>query len=70
MSPTEKFPDVHSGRAWSGHVIEDKCPCPQQPCGLVKLSEADPECPEHRMDKTLRQGHAEKDCPGPSKEDS
>jgi len=54
---------THVGRSWSGHQIEDLCPCPQEPCGLVDLQKADPQCVQHNLTRTIRQGHAEEDCP-------
>lgn len=53
----------HSGRGWSGTFIEDNCPCPQEPCGLVDFSKAHPSCVQHRMAKTVRQGHPADQCP-------
>lgn len=53
----------HIGRSFSGHELEDRCPCVKAPCGLV--SEYDPECPEHApgASKTIRQSHLEFLCP-------
>lgn len=60
--------DLHVGRSWSGHPLEDECPCPQEPCGLVAFSKVDPECVQHGgsplMAKTIRQSHSPEDCPG------
>lgn len=58
--------DVHVGRSWSTHELEDACPCPQEPCGLVDAGKVDPKCPEHSFAaaKTLRQSHLSTDCPG------
>jgi hypothetical protein len=55
----------HVGRAWVGHAIEDACPCPQEPCGLVDYMKADPSCPHHAMAaaKTIRQAHSADKCP-------
>lgn len=58
---------VHVGRSFVGHHLEDGCPCPKEPCGLV----ADVKvlnCPEHswQSGKTIRQTHAAQDCPGAS----
>lgn len=55
----------HVGRAYVGHTIEDNCPCPKADCGLVSIDAQDPDCPEHAFQaaKTLRQGHAARDCP-------
>jgi hypothetical protein len=49
------------GRAWSGHEIEDACPCEQEPCGLVATP--DPECVQHSRAKTIRQSHPAESCP-------
>lgn len=56
----------HVGRSWAGHDIEDSCPCPKEPCGLVDLTRADPRCGEHPLaaGRTMRQGHAASVCPG------
>lgn len=55
----------HSGRAWTGHDIEDACPCAQEACGLVDLSRADPECRHHPWERarTIRQSHEASLCP-------
>lgn len=54
---------MHFGRSWEGHPLEDECPCPQEPCGLV--SEPVEECEQHPMirSKTMRQGHSADMCP-------
>lgn len=56
----------HIGRSWSGHPIEDECPCPQESCGLVDSNRADLLCPHHSMaaGKTIRQMHTAGRCPG------
>lgn len=54
---------LHIGRSWTGHVVEDECPCPKAPCGLVISGEVHPDCPQHQANKTIRQGHAAEDCP-------
>lgn len=54
----------HVGRSWSGAPLEDACPCPQEPCGLVVLGRAHPACAEHNGRKTIRQSHRAQDCPG------
>ncbi len=54
----------HRGRSFSGHELEDECPCPQEPCGLVNLHKADPGCEQHGQPRSMRQGHASDDCPG------
>lgn len=57
--------DYHVGRSWHGHELEDDCPCPKAPCGLVRVAAADPSCPEHPDErcKTLRQIHLASRCP-------
>ena len=57
---------MHVGRSWTGHHLEDSCPCPQEPCGLVSISKADPSCPEHpeMRAKTIRRSHPASECPG------
>lgn len=59
----------HVGRSWSGHEIEDACPCPQVPCGLVDVQEAVDECGHHPAlrCKSMRQGHPAEDCPNKEK---
>lgn len=56
---------THIGRAFAGHAIEDACPCPQTPCGLVTVDTADKDCPQHAFGaaKTMRQGHPARNCP-------
>ncbi|MGI5222199.1 hypothetical protein [Nocardia sp. CA-290969] len=58
---------AHVGRSWSGTAIEDSCPCPQEPCGLVDQKRAHPDCEHHPMvrTKTIRQSHTADRCPGP-----
>jgi uncharacterized small protein (DUF1192 family) len=55
----------HIGRSWDSHPLEDACPCPQEPCGLVDREKADPTCTQHAAGrcKTMRQGHRAGDCP-------
>ncbi|MFA5053021.1 MAG: hypothetical protein WC565_03115 [Parcubacteria group bacterium] len=57
--------DLHIGRSWSRHDLEDACPCPQEACGLVAMSRIEPDCPQHAIQaaKTIRQSHDAKDCP-------
>lgn len=52
----------HFGRSWSGHAIEDACPCTKASCGLV--SEPSAECTEHSGTKSTRQSHPADACPG------
>lgn len=56
----------HMGRSFVGHHIEDQCPCPKAPCGLVISDQIDEACEQHafRFSKTYRQGHQPEDCPG------
>ena len=56
--------DMHIGRSWKGHEIEDDCPCPKEPCGLVSLAKVDPDCPQHSIaaGKTMRQSHPASSC--------
>lgn len=55
----------HVGRSWTGHEIEDGCPCPQAPCGLVDVRDAVSDCGHHPVlrAKSMRQGHRAADCP-------
>lgn len=59
-------PRMHVGRNWTGHVTEDACPCPKQPCGLVDTEDTSPDCTQHPFgrSKTMRQGHPADACPG------
>ena len=64
--------DWHVGRAWTGHLIEDACPCPKAPCGLA-ISTPGVTCPEHNPadwidSKTIRQSHPASDCPAMKEE--
>jgi hypothetical protein len=58
-------PTYHIGRSWSGSVLENECPCPKAPCGLVPDDQTVPECPEHAPErcKTMRQRHLAATCP-------
>lgn len=58
--------EMHVGRSWAGHPLEDACPCPKAPCGLVIQGQALDACPEHAPGafKTMRQGHPSEQCPG------
>lgn len=69
----ETEPDVttakshwHVGRSWTGHPIEDECPCPKEPCGLIDSAKSVDECGQHpsRRAKSIRQSHRAEDCPG------
>jgi hypothetical protein len=64
--------DYHIGRHWSaayrgtGKTIEDQCPCPVEPCGLIDAAKVDPHCPQHSMGaaRTIRSSHPANMCPG------
>lgn len=62
--------NYHIGRSWAGHEIEDACPCPKAPCGLVDPDKANPDCEHHPLtrSKSMRQGHPADQCPAASKE--
>lgn len=69
----EDYRTMHIGRHWppsyrvgGPETIEDECPCPVEPCGLVAHHKIDPDCPQHAMSaaKTIRSNHLAKDCPG------
>lgn len=56
----------HIGRSFGdAHHLEDECPCPQEPCGLVALDRVVEDCPEHDLSKarTIRQSHDPENCP-------
>jgi len=72
MATSSHTPDaiavMHFGRSWDSHELEDACPCPKAPCGLVSRDNLNPDCDQHptnRM-KTLRQSHPADECPGPT----
>jgi hypothetical protein len=54
------------GRSWNGSALEDECPCPKAPCGLVMVEEALADCPQHSLTaaKSMRQIHPAYACPG------
>lgn len=57
---------IHYGRSFgTGRWLEDDCPCPKAPCGLV-VGEPSNECDQHPLVyfKTIRQTHRESNCPG------
>jgi len=56
--------EVHIGRSWTGTRLEDDCPCPKAPCGLVIRDQVDPNCAQHALTacKTIRQIHSAEDC--------
>ncbi|MEU2180257.1 hypothetical protein [Streptomyces thermolilacinus] len=55
----------HIGRSWTGHEIEDNCPCPKAPCGLVPQDQVTETCREHHWSTapTIRQSHPATHCP-------
>lgn len=63
-------PDDHIGRSWTGHHLEDTCPCPKAPCGLVPLRTATEGCREHHWSaaKSIRQSHPASACAAPAGE--
>lgn len=56
---------VHCGRSFTGHPLEDNCPCAKAPCGLVDSEGIDPNCPQHAIAaaQTIRQSHPADSCP-------
>lgn len=67
MLPSE----LHVGRHWPSEygkrgTLEEECPCPTEPCGMIAESKIDPECPQHSMKagRTIRASHYAVDCPG------
>lgn len=61
--PPASFDGYHVGRSFTGHDIEDTCPCPKAPCGLVASIRGD--CPQHSpaAAKTIRRSHHAAACP-------
>lgn len=66
MAENASLGTPHIGRSFEGHPLEDDCPCPQEPCGLIAMENAITDCPEHgfREAKTIRQTHLAERCPG------
>lgn len=56
---------THFGRSFTGHLLEDSCPCPKAPCGLVGGDTEAVYCDQHSImaTRTIRQMHDEFDCP-------
>jgi hypothetical protein len=58
----------HIGRSWPGcgTPMEDECPCPQEPCGLIDEKRVVAGCEQHDtwFCKTMRSGHPADSCPG------
>jgi hypothetical protein len=64
------FDSWHMSRGWPGHThVEDACPCPQEPCGMVAYGRIDPHCQEHPPErgKTIRDSHPASLCPALTK---
>jgi hypothetical protein len=57
--------DMHIGRSWTGHPLENECPCPKEPCGLIQLDRVVDTCSQHHWSrsKTIRQSHPADLCP-------
>ncbi|MFI7073468.1 hypothetical protein [Micromonospora sediminicola] len=66
QSTVERQPEYHVGRDWTGHVVEDACPCSKAACGLVIQSAADPTCEHHPTAQCIpmRQIHRADQCCG------
>lgn len=65
MTPFD-WSHAHIGRSFGdGRDIEQTCPCPIEPCGLVRADRAVDRCTQHGFlkGKTIRQSHAQADCP-------
>lgn len=59
----------HVGRSWDGPGhLEESCPCPKAPCGLVDTGTVDEACMQHPVSryKTMRTGHRAEHCGGPA----
>ena len=63
------YDELHLGRSFSGHWLEDDCPCPQEACGLISGRRVSPDCDQHGLGstKTMRQIHDESNCPADAK---
>ncbi len=55
----------HVGRAFTGHDLEDECPCPKAQCGLVIVDSIRDDCPHHAWPRarSMRQSHPARSCP-------
>lgn len=62
----------HIGRSWTGHHLEDACPCGKAPCGLVDTMQINEDCDQHTWSaaKSIRQMHRADDCPAQPEEAS
>jgi hypothetical protein len=61
--------DWHISRHWAGSALEDACPCPKEPCGMVPLDRTSPDCTQHppELGKSIRRSHLPEECPGVDK---
>lgn len=67
MSGAQVDTDHHIGRSFKPGSIEQECPCPVLPCGLVSQQAANEvDCPQHALGsaKTIRSAHDADKCPG------
>ena len=60
------YDERHIGRSFMDTHLEDACPCPKEPCGLVRIDKISEKCEQHGFGhaKTIRQSHLEERCPG------
>jgi hypothetical protein len=67
--PDREGADLHIGRSFEGHTLEDSCPCVKAACGLVPSNATDPGCLHHPAEraKTIRQSHSADRCPARAK---
>ena len=57
------FLELHLGRSFgTRRHIEDACPCPQEPCGLIAMSRISLDCEQHEFRQTFRQSHTPAQC--------
>ncbi|MER5608295.1 hypothetical protein AB0F93_03560 [Micromonospora tulbaghiae] len=59
---------MHFGLSATGNDIEQQCPCPLAPCGLVLDIDADEACPHHGRwaEMSIKQIHPAQSCPAGS----
>ena len=61
---TSLWAESHIGRSWPpASPIEDNCPCPKAPCGLVIAGSAICDQHHYRNGRTMRQIHYPDNCP-------
>ncbi|MFC6081016.1 hypothetical protein [Sphaerisporangium aureirubrum] len=61
------IPNHHGSVDATGHRTENRCPCPQEACGLVDPANADPDCVHHGSNhppQATAHGHHRDECPG------